>query len=293
MSKVFKQELDTEEQRPGGPLLITMLFKESVDLPEIQRINEVCRKHLGNVECHKDDDKSVFILALDHIAKFKDGEAPVQLLLTSCANFDGKDVDDYTRSQMWECQESRDRILEECRYSMLATDFLAGALPSMERANLEMNYFEALAELFPSCEAFFFNISGKLFEANVIRNNQIEGCDRFIRYAVNVRFFTIQDTNDMMVDTLGMGTLCIPDLQYHFHELDPNWVVNHAYNMVSYLLSSGNTINQGETVDGIKNGQMDSSTHWTCQYEDALIQPRRLVLDIDMGKYASRKRNDR
>lgn len=61
----------------------------------------------------------------------------------------------------------------------------------------------------------------------------------------------------------------------------------------NYLLSSGITINPGETVDGIKNGQMDSSTHWTCQYEDALIQPRRLVLDIDMGKYASGKRNDR
>ena len=90
MSKVFKQEVDTKEQRPGGPLLITLLFKQSVDLPEIQRIAEVCRKHIGNVECRKDDDKSLFIFALDHIAKFQDGEAPVQLLLTSCTNFDGR-----------------------------------------------------------------------------------------------------------------------------------------------------------------------------------------------------------
>lgn len=102
---------------------------------------------------------------------------------------------------------------------MLATDFLAGGLLSLERANLEMDFLAALAELFPSCEAFFFNISGKLFEADEIRNNQIEGSDRFIHYAVNVRFFTIQGTNDMMVDTLGMGTLCIPDLQYHFTTL--------------------------------------------------------------------------
>ena len=292
MSKVFKQEVDTKEQRSGGPLLITLLFKEPVDLPEIQKITEVCRKHIGNVECRIDDDKSAFafIFALDHIAKFQDGEAPVQLLLTSCANFDGKTVDDFTRSQMWDCQESLDGILEECRYSMLATDFLAGGLPSLERTNLEMDYLAALAELFPSCEAFFFNISRKLFEAEKIRNNQIEGPDRFIRYAVNIRFFTIQGTNDMIVDTLGMGTLCIPDLQYHFHDLNPNWIVNHAYNVASYLLSSGNEINSGETVDGIKDGQMDSSIQWECQYEDALIQPNRLVLDIDMEKYASGKR---
>ena len=38
---------------------------------------------------------------------------------------------------------------------------------------------------------------------------------RFIFYAVNVRFFNIQGTNDMMVDTLGMNTLFLPDLQYH------------------------------------------------------------------------------
>ena len=65
--------------------------------------------------------------------------------MTSCMDFDGKTVDDFTRSQMWDCQESRDRILEECRYSMLATDFLARGLSSLERTNLEMDYLEALA----------------------------------------------------------------------------------------------------------------------------------------------------
>ena len=60
-------------------------------------------------------------------------------------DFDGKTVDDFTRSQMWDCQESRDRILEECRYSMLATDFLARGLASLERANLEMDYLEAVS----------------------------------------------------------------------------------------------------------------------------------------------------
>lgn len=290
MSKVFKQDQKTKESQPGGPFLITMLFKEPVGLPDTQRVAEVCRKHLGNVDCHGKDDQSVHIFALDHIVEFEDGKLPVQLLLTSCMDFDGKTVDDFTRSQMWDCQEDRDRILEECRYSMLATDFLARGLPSLERANLEMDYLEALAELFPSCEAFFFNGSGKLFEAEEIRGNQIEGPDRFIRYAVNVRFFTVQDSEDMLIDTLGMDTLFLPDLQYHFHGLDPNWVVNHAYNVASYLLTSGNEIDSGETIDGIKDGEMNRSVQWKCQYEDALIQPNRPVLDISTGEYASGNR---
>lgn len=290
MSKVFKQDQKTKEQQPGGPFLITMLFKEPVKLPDKEKVAEVCRKHLGNIECHGNDDQSLHIFALDHIVEFEDGKAPVQFLLTSCMDFDGKTVDDFTRSQMWNCQESRDRILEECRYSMLATDFLARSLPSLERADMEMDYLEALAELFPSCEAFFFNGSGKLFEAEEIRSNQIEGPDRFIRYAVNVRFFTIQGSEDMLIDTLGMDTLFLPDLQYHFHSLDPNWIVNHAYNVASYLLTSGNEIKSGETVDGIKNGEMNQSVQWKCQYEDALIQPNCPVLDINMGEYASGNR---
>ena len=50
---------------------------------------------------------------------------------------------------------------------------------------------------------------------------------RFIRFGVNVRFFNIQGTEDMLIDTVGMSTLFLPDVQYHFHGMDPNWVVNH------------------------------------------------------------------
>lgn len=39
----------------------------------------------------------------------------------------------------------------------------------------------------------------------------------------------------MIVDTLGMSTLFLPDLHYHFHGADPNHVVNHAYNVLSYI----------------------------------------------------------
>ena len=28
----------------------------------------------------------------------------------------------------------------------------------------------------------------------------------------------------MLIDTVGMSTLFLPDLQYHFHGMDPNWV---------------------------------------------------------------------
>ena len=290
-NKAFQQNLDDKKgPQPGGPYLIQMLFKEPVEMPDKEKMTAIMEKHIGSTECFCYDKKMAGFAAQEHIAEFKDGKCPVQLMVMKCDKFKGKGFDAFLMSQMWDCQESRDRILEECRYSMLATDFLARGLSSLERANLEMDYLEALAELFPSCEAFFFSGSGKLFEAEEIRGNQIEGPDRFIRYAVNVRFFTIQGSDDMLVDTLGMNTLFLPDLQYHFRGLDPNWIVNHAYNVASYLLTSGNEIDSGETIDGIKDGDMDRSIQWKCQYEDALIQPKRPVLDINTGEYAAGNR---
>ena len=40
----------------------------------------------------------------------------------------------------------------------------------------------------------------------------------------------------------------------------------------------------------IKDGDMDRSIQWKCQYEDALIQPKRPVLDINTGEYAAGNR---
>ena len=47
---------------------------------------------------------------------------------------------------------------------------------------------------------------------------------RFIKYAVNVRFFNIDGTNDKVVDSLGMRVLNLPDVQYHFRDSQPKFV---------------------------------------------------------------------
>ena len=255
-NKVFQQNLnDKKGSQPGGPYLIQMLFKEPVPMPDKEKMTVVMEKHIGSAECFCYDEK---------MAGFAD----------------------FLMSQMWDCQEDRDRIFRECKCQVVATDMLTAALPALERANLNADFLEALAELYPTCEAFYFQNCGKLFLAEDVRSHQIEGSDRFIRFGVNVRFFNIEGTEDMLIDTVGMSTLFLPDLQYHFHGMDPNWVVNHAYNVASYSLEHDNPVRDGETIDSVADGQMCREIQWKCQYEDALIQPPRGVLDINMGECA-------
>ena len=61
--------------------------------------------------------------------------------------------------------------------------------------------------------------------------------------------------------------------------------------MASCILEHDNPIKDGETIDGVADGEMCLDVQWKCQYEDALIQPPRAVLDINMGKYAAGNRD--
>lgn len=287
-NQVFQQNLDDKnESRPDSPFFIQLLFKEPVDMPGKDKMISVMQKHIGAVECYSHSKDTAGFAVQEHIAESKDGKMPVFLMVIGCDKFNGEGIDDFIMSQMWDCRAERERIFKECRYQVMANDMMALTLPAQERANLEADFVEALAELYPSCEAFYFENCGKLLLAEDVRSHQLQGLARFIHFGVNVRFFNIEGTEDMLVDTVGMSTLFLPDLQYHFHGMDPNWVVNHAYNLSKYILINDNPIQNGETIDGVAEGQMSQEIRWKCQYEDALIQPPREVLDIHMGQYAS------
>lgn len=282
---VQEREMDPSI-RPGGVFMMQLLMKDRAPLPPEAQMQAVLQAHVGAVEPVRGETAALFA-ALDHTAQFKEGRLPVQLSILGCEPFQGRNIGKDKRAQMWDCQGERDRLLEECRYAVLAHDLMAGGLPSRERADLLMDYLEALLELYPSCEAVYFINSGKLLLAQDIRNSQATGPDRYVNFVVNARFFNITGTQDQVVDTLGLSLLYIEDLQYHFHHMDPNWVVNHAYSLASYLLNNDCPMKDGDSIDGVVDGQLAPEVQWPCHFEEALVAPARAVLDVCMGEYAA------
>ena len=103
-NEVFQQNLDDKKgPQPGGPYLIQMLFKEPVPMPDKDSMTAVMEKHIGAVECFCHDKKTAGFAALEHIAEFKDGKAPVQLMVMGCNKFKGKGFDAFLMSQMRSC----------------------------------------------------------------------------------------------------------------------------------------------------------------------------------------------
>lgn len=289
--KVLQQDLNDKDKHQGMVFIVHLLMNEICDMPDKQHMQNVMNKHLGETDCFCYDEKVVGFAPKKYTIHFeKDNkDIPPQLMITECVRIEKPVIDEMSASQLWDCEDGLE-ILENCKYQVIATDIMASGLYYKDRAEMLVEYIEALVEMYPSCKAVVFETSKKMFTRDAILNCSVPKESRFIYYAVNVRFFNIQGTDDMLVDTIGMSTLFMPDLQYHFHGVNPDAVVNHAYNLLSYIYENDNPIKSDDHIDGIDGDTISQNVQWSLQYEDSLIQPVREVIDINMGEYASGSR---
>ena len=279
------KELFSKEEAQGSIFVMRLLFEDKCSMPKIKDMETIMKKHISSAEFIVNDGR---VAAFDvmEFAKYKDPEdktdyiAP-QLLIANCKPADRWGIDDVTRSQLWNCKGG-EVYIDYCKYMVVASDLLADTIEYKDRANMLMDYMEALMEMFPSCKAVFIDNSCTIFTREQILGHEIERDERFLYFAVNKRFFTVEGTEEMIVDTLGMSTLRLPDLQYHFHDADPNDVADHALDVMWHLYCNGCSIESGDKIDGMMDGDL-----WKCQYEESLIAPSRPVMDIDMGKFAA------
>lgn len=202
------------------------------------------------------------------------------------APFDHTMVSDFIRGQMWNVKDANG-LLSSCTCAVRLADDNALTMEYKQRGKMLTQLIEAGLALYPDSAAVYVPASGRLMTAAQVRENPARGGDRFLYLCVNTRLFSISGTSsDMMVDTVGLYLLGLPDIQYHFHSLNPNKVMKHAYSVASLLYSVGAVMKSGETIDGMDNYGISPEIRWPFQYEQALIEPPRVVMAITAGEYA-------
>ncbi len=284
MSDKANEEL-SQEMKYLGMSMIWLLFKEKVEMPSSEKINKLLTERFKDIDVVSDDKKMKIFALLNHKVTYSEGQqVPSQIMITECDKVLKPHGDEIARTQFWDCPDGIE-LLDSCPYQIMIGDFMAMGLPAKERADILADWLDVALELFPECVAVYSDASGKLLTAEKARSNPYEGCTRFMWFGVNARFFKIEGTNDMVIDTLGLHVLGIPDVQYHYHDLEPDNLINHGYNVAIYQLENDVPIKSDDTIDGINDEP------WICRYEHSLIGPQRPVLDIETGKYASGNRN--
>ena len=272
--------------------MMRLLFEEAPVSVDLETVKKALIEKFGDITAIGDTNTTSNNEALQLFAikkytiQFTEGSMPAQVVLSNATEFDESSIDAISRTQFWDI-ENASEILSKCLYQINIFDMMSSRLDYKERCEMLMDWLEVVVNLYPSCKAVWIESAGKLILPEAIRNDPISREDRFLYYGMNIRFFKVEDTEDMVIDTLGLYAIGLPDIQYHFKGIDPSKVVEHAFTLAHYTYMENVPVKSGETVAGLQN---DDGSKWWCQYEESLIQPMREVLDVCAGEYASGKR---
>jgi len=154
---------------------------------------------------------------------------------------------------------------------VLVTELLVAGWSRQDRVNALSRVVDALAHWSPPA-AVWWPHSQKVSDPETLAPDDLGGI-------VNVRFFTVAgDDEAMVLDTLGLHVFGLPDLQCHFRDRDPGEIAGLLYATALYVFDSGDVIADGNTISGL-----GGEGRYVCRRETSLLQPSRLVLDVDLG----------
>jgi len=171
------------------------------------------------------------------------------------------------------------KVLSRCGWSLIVTDMMSSSLDPRTRLGLFQDVLAGVLDVVPA-RAIHWRPSAHFLAADQFRQAYRQGgAARFFAGALNIRFFTVDGApGEMVMDTLGLAALGLPDLQCHFRDLDPDDVATVLLNSGCYIFEAGDVIEDEHTIEGATAG-----SRWRCQHEESLLPPHRTILNLDPG----------
>lgn len=162
---------------------------------------------------------------------------------------------------------------------VVVTDLLAKDLEPRERLALfEAVLLGVIEAARPA--AIHWRPAGKLVDpAALLKASGSADADALPQAAINVRMFKVKRTDQgLLMDTLGLSALGLPDFQVLFTRMDPARVAAHLYAVALYALRNGDFVADGDAIEGPARGQ-----EWVARHARALAEPARSVVAFDPG----------
>jgi hypothetical protein len=231
-----------------------------------------------------DDDQRSGALAFVHTEHLVHGAIPTQCLIVAADKPARAKGDPKALEQSWSWPEAK-AVVPGCRVSVLVTDLLSSSLDHRDRLELFQKVLAAVLEVAP-CRALHWMRTQQYLRPEAFLAGTADGYRRLLPGTVNVRFYRIsghrdrpgEPSQDMIMDTLGLAALGLPDLQCHFRLLEARAVAAVLYSAASYLFDNGPVIESGHTIAGT-----NATDRWRCQHAEALVSPKRTVIDVNPG----------
>lgn len=293
------QNIDHNQNSGFHPVYMAeLLFKEVPEFRE-EKLMEVMRRMTGNARVlkkrikdgaavpvgtspssntasEKEEQEPLVIMHTEFMVPFEDGTIPAQTCILTVQEITDKNRFKGSLEQAWHWKEAAG-VISECKYQLRIHDLFTAALPHKERLQLFQQALSAVLEVVP-CDALYFYGSDKIVEPSAY-TQALQNGDHLYG-AMNVRLYQAGGTEarrELVMDTVGLSSLGVPDFQCHFVGLDPDQVARTLFGAAYYLFDQGDVI-----LDGQLLGTADSQ-RWRCEHQESIVSPRRYVIDLDPG----------
>lgn len=250
------------------PLLAELWYVVAADLSEPSLVNAL-RAVAPGTEAQSDS------ITVPHGAVTGANSVPLltAVLPGSELGHNGKARPDAGQTWDWQAAET---TLAQCQASVLVTELsLSGtALPEFtpqQRVTAVNSVVHVLIE-HTAPAAVHWPSSQRVSDPGAFDPQALDG-------VLNVRLFSVgNDDGAMVMDTLGLDLFDLPDLQCHFKDFDAAEVAAMLFSTAVYVFDEGDVIDDGHTISGPRGDE-----HFECRHELSLLDPKRVVIDVDLG----------
>ncbi len=253
-------------------LTVKLLFEEKPTLDSTKILVEA-KKYFANVENPSKENALIFSFP-DFQVELADAKIPAQCLVAiPDENYPAIEIPDVAFQQNWHWEEAND-IAKTCKYELLVTDFMTRTLEYKQRLLLFMNFIVAVTK------ATNPNVVYSVYGQKLIKPTDLielwDKDEKPLLYGIcNVRLFNLTDINELLMDTVGLNSIGLPDFQIKFKGYDANEIAGLLWNYAYYIYEQGDIIKNGNTLEGIMSG-----TKWKCERQLSLVDHERIVIDV-------------
>ncbi|MEM6380215.1 MAG: DUF4261 domain-containing protein, partial [Bacteroidota bacterium] len=212
----------------------------------------------------------------DYKVKFKEGEIPVQgtIFIPDKKGIEIEKLESsFHQSWNWEAAES---VVRTCEFEILLTDMMSRSLEYKLRLECFQKFVASVVEAM-NPKAVWISNGEKIMNPEAylecFKTSDYQNLNGFM----NIRLFNIQGSDgEMVMDTLGLNSLGLPDFEIKFRAFDPSRIAGLLFNYGSYIYDQGVVIENGNTIQGIEENH-----RWKCYFRASLIEPKRIIIEIE------------
>jgi hypothetical protein len=180
---------------------------------------------------------------------FKEGTAPVQIALAIHSGALSAEQTQTALKQTWDWADAKDALARHQAH-VVVSDLLGHGLPYKSRLGFFQNVLGGILELMAPV-AIRWRPSQKIVSPAALVKALSPGDARDpIKGAVNVRRTLVKAAGGVVMDTLGLGALGLPDFEVSLGERMPPLFEAMLRSLARYEYDLGDVIAEGRTVKG-------------------------------------------